>query len=77
MKWKKIKPTKTYKIPHSLGGYDCHVCGIGANKSSEILPHITNAYRGICVVPDLVHDKTESNFLAFHEDTNGEKKVGI
>ena len=29
---KKIKPTKAYKIPDSLGGYDCHVCGIGANK---------------------------------------------
>ena len=53
------------------------VGGEGANKSSEILPHITNGYRGLCVVPDLVPDKTKYNFLAIHEDTNGEKKVGI
>ena len=53
------------------------VGGVGANKSSEILPRIANAYRGICAVPDLVPDKTAYNFLAIHEDTNGEKKVGI
>ena len=52
------------------------VGGRHANKSSEILPHTVNAYK-TCDVPELVPDKTEDNFLAIHEDTNSEKKVGI
>ena len=46
------------------------VGGCGGGKSSEILPHTD------CVVPDLVPSTTEDNFLAIHEDDNGEKRVG-
>ena len=46
------------------------VGGRGGGKSSEILP-LTD-----CVVPDLVSSNTEDNFLAIHEDANGEKRVG-
>ena len=46
------------------------VAGRGGGKSSEILPHTD------CVIPDLVSSTTEDNFLAIHEDVNGEKRVG-
>ena len=46
------------------------VGGRGGGKSSEILP-LTD-----CRVADLVSSSTEDNFLAIHEDANGEKRVG-
>ena len=46
------------------------VGGRGGGKSNEILPHTD------CVVPESVISGAEDNFLAIHEDANGEKRVG-